>query len=53
MTSDEKPFESPPWHQHELQKTEVDFAAGRVEALDWEHAKKELRERLHEAAGPV
>jgi hypothetical protein len=30
----------------ELKKTEEDHAAGRIEALDWEDAKKELRKRF-------
>jgi putative addiction module component (TIGR02574 family) len=39
-------LESPAWHAEELRKTEADFAAGRVESLDWEAAKKELRKRF-------
>lgn len=46
LASEEDSFESPSWHQRELQKTEADYAAGRVEALDWETAKKELRARF-------
>jgi hypothetical protein len=29
-----------------LLKTEADFAAGQIEILDWEDAKKELRQRF-------
>lgn len=36
-------FDSPSWHEDELQKTEADYAAGKVEILDWEDAKKQLR----------
>jgi putative addiction module component (TIGR02574 family) len=43
IAADEEAFESPSWHQDELLKTEADFAAGQIEILDWEDAKKELR----------
>jgi putative addiction module component (TIGR02574 family) len=43
LAMEEDAFESPAWHEEELKKTEADFAAGRVEALNWEDAKKELR----------
>lgn len=46
LSADQDSFGSPPWHQDELRKTEAEFAAGRVEALDWTEAKKELRRRL-------
>ncbi|MBI5770439.1 MAG: addiction module protein [Verrucomicrobia bacterium] len=42
----EDSFESPAWHNEELRKTEADLTAGRVEILDWEDAKKELRSRF-------
>lgn len=45
LASDDESFVSPPWHEEELRKTEADFAAGRIEVLDWEEAKKELRTR--------
>ena len=46
LAADEDTFESPAWHEKELKKTEADYAAGRIESLDWEEAKKELRERF-------
>jgi putative addiction module component (TIGR02574 family) len=46
LARDEESFKSPAWHAEELRKTETDLAAGRVEVLDWEAAKKELRERF-------
>jgi putative addiction module component (TIGR02574 family) len=46
LAGDEDAFESPAWHEEELKKTEADYAAGRIEALDWEDAKKELRKRF-------
>jgi len=46
LASDEESFESPAWHAEELRKTEAELAAGRVEVVDWEEAKKELRKRF-------
>jgi putative addiction module component (TIGR02574 family) len=46
LAADEMSFDSPKWHEDELRKTETDLAAGRVEILDWEEAKKELRKRF-------
>ena len=46
LAADDDSFESPAWHGDELRKTEAEFAAGRVEVLDWEDAKKELRKRF-------
>jgi putative addiction module component (TIGR02574 family) len=46
LASDEGAVESPAWHGEALRKTEADFAAGRIESLDWDDAKKELRKRF-------
>ncbi len=46
LASDDDTFESPAWHEEELKKTEADYAAVRIDALDWEDAKKELRKRF-------
>jgi hypothetical protein len=46
LAGDGDAFESPAWHEEELKKTESDFAGGRIEGLDWEEAKKELRKRF-------
>jgi putative addiction module component (TIGR02574 family) len=46
LAADEDSFESPMWHEGELRKTEAEYAAGRIEMLDWEDAKKELRKRF-------
>jgi putative addiction module component (TIGR02574 family) len=46
LAADEESFESPAWHAEELRKTETELAAGRVEIVDWEEAKKELRKRF-------
>lgn len=39
-------LESPAWHAEELRQTEANFAAGRIETLNWEDAKKELQKRF-------
>ncbi|MBW7895084.1 MAG: addiction module protein [Opitutaceae bacterium] len=46
LAADDAAFDSPAWHEDELRKTEADFVAGRVEILDWEDAKKELRKQF-------
>ena len=46
IADSETEFESPARHQEELRKTEADFAAGKIEVLDWTDAKKELRRRF-------
>ncbi|MBP8256038.1 MAG: addiction module protein [Opitutaceae bacterium] len=46
IAADDSSYESPAWHEEELRKTEAELAAGRVEVLDWEVAKKELRKRF-------
>jgi putative addiction module component (TIGR02574 family) len=46
LVAEEDAFTSPAWHEQELRKTEADFATGRIESLDWEAAKKELRARF-------
>ncbi len=46
LAADEVSFISPAWHGEELQRTESEFAAGRIEVVDWEQGKKELRKRF-------
>ncbi len=46
LAGDEESFASPAWHEDALRQTEEEFAAGRIETLDWEDAKKELRKRF-------
>jgi putative addiction module component (TIGR02574 family) len=46
LAADDESLRSPAWHEEELRRTEADFAAGRVETIDWEDAKKELRRRF-------
>ena len=46
LAGDEASFASPSWHEDALRQTEAEFTAGRIESLDWEDAKKELRKRF-------
>jgi len=39
-------YESPAWHAHELKETEQRFADGREQVLDWNTARKKLRNRF-------
>ncbi|MFZ4779203.1 MAG: addiction module protein [Terrimicrobiaceae bacterium] len=46
LASDDSLVESPSWHAEELQKTEQDFKAGKVQVVDWESAKRDLRKQF-------
>jgi hypothetical protein len=46
LAGGDESFISPAWHEAALRQTEAEFAAGRIEILDWENAKKELRQRF-------
>jgi hypothetical protein len=43
---DEAQFESPAWHGDALRAREDNIKSGRESFMDWEAAKKQLRERL-------
>ena len=43
---DEAQFESPAWHGDALRDREEHIKTGRESFMDWEAAKKQLRERL-------
>ena len=45
LTADEAALDSSAWHEAELQKTEAEFVAGRIEAIDWAEAKRRLRDK--------
>jgi hypothetical protein len=45
LSRDEKALESPAWHEDALRVTEWRVAAGDEKPLDWDAAKKELRQR--------
>ncbi len=46
LAGEDNAFPSPAWHEDALHETEAVFAAGGSEALDWDEAKKELRDRF-------
>jgi len=43
---DDAQFESPAWHADALREREEHIKTGRESFMDWEAAKKQLRERL-------
>lgn len=43
---EEDSLHSMSWHETELKKTETDFLAENIKAVDWQQAKKELRSRF-------
>jgi len=45
LASAEDAVASPSWHARELGKTEEELRQGRIEPLDWEAAKRELRDK--------
>ena len=46
LTRNESEFESPAWHLEVLQEREQRLKTGEETPIDWETAKKELRDRL-------
>jgi hypothetical protein len=46
LTATDAPVQVPHWHESVLKSTEAEYAAGRMEVLDWQEAKKELRKRF-------
>ena len=46
LSRNEEAFESPAWHKEELAATEERVKAGKEQFVDWEQAKKELREQF-------
>jgi putative addiction module component (TIGR02574 family) len=46
LAAEEDMVASPAWHADVLKETEAEYAAGKVEVLDWSEAKKELRRRF-------
>jgi hypothetical protein len=43
LSRDEVEFDSPSWHQDELAATEKRQRSGKEQPVDWEQAKKRLR----------
>ena len=46
LAAEDSLFQSPSWHREELRKTEEDFKLGKVQAIDWEEAKRKLRKQF-------
>jgi len=46
LADEDSRFQSPTWHGEELRKTEEDFKLGKVQAMDWEEAKRKLRKEF-------
>jgi Putative addiction module component len=45
LSREEARLESPPWHEESLRETAARHDAGKEQPVDWEAAKRELRER--------
>lgn len=46
LSKEEDKVESPAWHQEALQETDRRFKSGEERIVDWQDAKRELRERF-------
>jgi len=46
LTQKEESFESPPWHEAVLRERDERLKTGEESPVDWEAAKKDLRDRL-------
>jgi len=46
LSRDDAATRSPAWHQQALKETEESLAAGHERLVDWDDAKKELRNKL-------
>jgi hypothetical protein len=46
MVNDTDEIPVPSWHESVLRETEARYNAGLMKSLDWETAKKELRQRF-------
>lgn len=44
LSTPDESFKSPDWHGQVLEKTKGKFERGEIEVLDWEDAKRDLRE---------
>jgi hypothetical protein len=45
LTRQEAPLESPLWHEEALRETAARYAAGEEQPIDWDAAKRVLRNR--------
>ncbi len=46
LSNEEEQIESPDWHKKALQETEHRLSSGQEKIVDWQDAKKELRNRF-------
>jgi len=46
LSRHEEEIESPPWHEQILKEREDRLRSGQETSIDWETAKKQLRDRL-------
>jgi len=46
LAAEESLFQSPSWHAEELRKTEEDLKLGKIQAINWEEAKRKLRKQF-------
>ncbi len=46
LTSEEKRFESPDWHEKVLREREEALSAGKVKISDWDEAKERIEQNL-------
>jgi len=46
LTSNQREFESPPWHESVLREREERSKKGLEAPIDWEEAKRQIRERV-------
>lgn len=45
LSKNAEDVESPTWHEEALQRTEARLQAGQEQVLDWDEAKRQLRNR--------
>jgi hypothetical protein len=46
LSRNEANIQSPPWHEEVLKEREEEVKSGHAKFESWEHAKRELRDRL-------
>lgn len=46
LSKSDEAVESPPWHHQTLRETELRVSSGQENIVDWEAAKRELRNRF-------
>lgn len=46
VVRDDDSFPSPSWHKDELRETGEAYKTGKIEPIDWEDAKKQIRAKV-------